>query len=99
MTRRQIANTPSFIKGVVNLRRIVPIVDLRIKLFWKQQYDEFTVVIILNLVRPSRWHCGRWRFRRDGFGYRTFAKCPDLVSNIDTHIIFGISLQKIACRF
>lgn len=47
----QIANTPEFIKGVVNLRgKIVPIVDLRIKFnLGKVEYDEFTVVIILNL--------------------------------------------------
>jgi purine-binding chemotaxis protein CheW len=47
----QIANTPDFIKGVVNLRgKIVPIVDLRIKFnFDKVEYNELTVVIILNL--------------------------------------------------
>jgi purine-binding chemotaxis protein CheW len=47
----QIANTPDFIKGVVNLRgKIVPIVDLRIKFHLsKVEYDEFTVVIILSL--------------------------------------------------
>lgn len=47
----QIANTPSFIKGVVNLRgKIVPIVDLRIRFnLGKVEYNEFTVVIILNL--------------------------------------------------
>lgn len=47
----QIANTPDFIKGVVNLRgKIVPIVDLRIKFNLSHvEYDEFTVVIILNL--------------------------------------------------
>lgn len=47
----QIANMPSFIKGVVNLRgKIVPIVDLRIKFnLGKVEYNEFTVVIILNL--------------------------------------------------
>ncbi|KHN92546.1 purine-binding chemotaxis protein [Pectobacterium actinidiae] len=47
----RIANTPSFIKGVTNLRGvIVPIVDLRIK-FAKQdvEYDDNTVVIVLNL--------------------------------------------------
>jgi purine-binding chemotaxis protein CheW len=46
-----IANTPSFIKGVINLRGIiVPIVDLRIKFnLGKVDYDQFTVVIILNL--------------------------------------------------
>lgn len=46
-----IANTPDFIKGVINLRGIiVPIVDLRIKFhLGKVEYDQFTVVIILNL--------------------------------------------------
>jgi len=46
-----IANAPGFIKGVVNLRGIiVPIVDLRIKFNLSSvEYDEFTVVIILNV--------------------------------------------------
>lgn len=47
-----IANTPAFIKGVVNLRGIiVPIVDLRLKFnLGEARYDEFTVVIILNVA-------------------------------------------------
>jgi purine-binding chemotaxis protein CheW len=47
----RIANAPSFIKGVVNLRgTIVPIVDMRLKFNCsKAEYDTFTVVIILNL--------------------------------------------------
>lgn len=47
----EIANTPDFIKGVINLRgTIVPIVDLRIKFnLGNVEYDQFTVVIILNL--------------------------------------------------
>ena len=46
-----IANTPEFIKGVINLRGIiVPIVDMRIKFsLGKAEYNQFTVVIILNL--------------------------------------------------
>ncbi|MFJ1298477.1 chemotaxis protein CheW [Pseudomonadota bacterium AL_CKDN230030165-1A_HGKHYDSX7] len=46
-----IANTPAFIKGVVNLRgAIVPILDMRIKLNLDDAtYDEHTVVIILDL--------------------------------------------------
>lgn len=50
----KMANSPSFIKGVINLRGvIVPIVDLRMKLnISKVEYNEFTVVIILN-VRGS----------------------------------------------
>ncbi|ATM96343.1 purine-binding chemotaxis protein [Yersinia frederiksenii] len=46
----RIANTPTFIKGVTNLRGvIVPIIDLRVK-FAQQgvSYNENTVVIVLN---------------------------------------------------
>ncbi len=48
----RIANSPEFIKGVVNLRGIiVPIVDMRIKFnLGKADYDQFTVVIILNVA-------------------------------------------------
>jgi purine-binding chemotaxis protein CheW len=47
----RIANAPSFIKGVVNLRGvIVPIVDLRMKLGCAAaEYNTFTVVIVLNV--------------------------------------------------
>jgi len=47
-----IANTPKFIKGVINLRGIiVPIVDMRIKFNLENvTYDQLTVVIILNLA-------------------------------------------------
>jgi purine-binding chemotaxis protein CheW len=48
-----IANAPTFIKGVINLRGIiVPIVDLRLKFsVGDAHYDQFTVVIILNIAR------------------------------------------------
>jgi purine-binding chemotaxis protein CheW len=48
----KIANTPQFIKGVINLRGVIaPIVDIRIKLsFEKVVYDQFTAVIVLNLA-------------------------------------------------
>ena len=47
----RIANTPSFIKGVTNLRGvIVPIVDLRVKFCQGDvDYNDNTVVIVLNL--------------------------------------------------
>ena len=46
-----IASAPAFIKGVVNLRGIiVPIIDMRIKFnLGTPVYDQFTVVIILNI--------------------------------------------------
>ena len=48
-----IANTPPFIKGVINLRGIiVPIIDMRIKFnLGNVEYNQFTVVIILNLAQ------------------------------------------------
>jgi purine-binding chemotaxis protein CheW len=50
-----IANSPPFIKGVINLRGIiVPIVDLRVKFNLPQvTYDAFTVVIILNIAQRT----------------------------------------------
>jgi purine-binding chemotaxis protein CheW len=50
-TPTRMVNAPAFIKGVINLRGvIVPIVDLRLKLQIEPvDYDEFTVVIILNV--------------------------------------------------
>lgn len=46
----RIANTPSFIKGVTNLRGvIVPIIDLRVKFAQQDvEYNDNTVVIVLN---------------------------------------------------
>ena len=50
----KIANTPDFIKGVINLRGvIVPIVDMRLKFRLDAvDFNQFTVVIVLNI-------CGR----------------------------------------
>ena len=47
----RIANAPAFVKGVVNLRGvIVPVVDLRLRLGQTGEYNEFTVVIVLNVL-------------------------------------------------
>jgi purine-binding chemotaxis protein CheW len=47
----RIANAPAFVKGVINLRGIIiPVVDMRIKFnLGTPVYDQFTVVIILNI--------------------------------------------------
>lgn len=47
----RIANTPDYIKGVINMRGvIVPVIDLRLKLnVGEAVYNQFTVMIILNL--------------------------------------------------
>ncbi|MGF6275877.1 purine-binding chemotaxis protein CheW [Massilia sp. UYP11] len=51
----RIANAPSFIKGVANLRGvIVPIIDIRIKFGHSDPtYDSTTVVIVLNLGKST----------------------------------------------
>ena len=48
----KIANAPSFIKGVLNLRGdIVPIIDLRIKFdVGNATYTDFTIVIMLHIA-------------------------------------------------
>ena len=47
----RLVQMPEWVKGVIDLRgRIVPIVDLRIKLgFSEVIYNDFTVVIVLNI--------------------------------------------------
>ncbi|GGI19002.1 chemotaxis protein CheW [Oxalicibacterium faecigallinarum] len=51
-TVTQIANAPAHLKGVINLRgTIVPIIDMRIRMrLGTPTYDQFTVVIILNIA-------------------------------------------------
>lgn len=50
-TVTRIANSPVFVKGVMNLRGIiVPVVDMRIRFnLGEPTYDQFTVVVILNI--------------------------------------------------
>ena len=89
----RIANAPSFIKGVVNLRGvIVPVVDLRIKLNCeKVEYNGFTVVIVLNV-----------RGRVVGavvdsvsdvleLGPQDISAVPEMNATVDTSFITGIA--------
>ncbi len=88
----RIANTPEFIKGVINLRgTIVPIVDLRIRFnLGKVEYNDFTVVIILNV---SDRVVG---IVVDGVSDVITLQpgqinaVPDLVSTIDTKYLVGL---------
>lgn len=50
-----IANSPGYLKGVINLRGIiVPIVDMRVKFnISNPSYDQFTVVIILMIGKHT----------------------------------------------
>jgi purine-binding chemotaxis protein CheW len=89
----RIANAPSFIKGVVNLRGvIVPIVDLRLKLGCETiDYNSFTVVIVLNVrgrvvgaVVDSVSDV--LELARD-----SIKAAPEMSSAVDTNFITGIS--------
>ncbi len=92
-TVTQIANTPDFIKGVVNLRgKIVPIVDLRIKFnLGKVEYDEFTVVIILNLSGRVVGIVVDGVSDVKALKDEQIRDVPSLVSNIDTKYIVGLA--------
>ena len=50
-----IPHSPAWLLGVINLRGVVvPIIDLRIKFaFARAEYNDFTVVIVLNVVLNS----------------------------------------------
>ncbi|MEC9362399.1 MAG: chemotaxis protein CheW [Sinimarinibacterium flocculans] len=52
-TVTKIPDAPDFIKGVINLRgTIVPVIDMRLKFrLGRAEYNEFTVMIILNVAR------------------------------------------------
>lgn len=89
----QIANTPEFIKGVVNLRgKIVPIVDLRIKFhLGKVEYDEFTVVIILNLSGRVVGIVVDGVSDVMALQEEQIRDVPSLVTSIDTKYIVGLA--------
>jgi purine-binding chemotaxis protein CheW len=89
----QIANTPSFIKGVVNLRgKIVPIVDMRIKFnLGKVEYDEFTVVIILCLNQRVIGIVVDGVSDVMALNEAQIGDVPSLVTSIDTKYIVGLA--------
>ncbi|MEE9330696.1 MAG: chemotaxis protein CheW [Methylophilaceae bacterium] len=89
----QIANTPDFIKGVVNLRgKIVPIVDLRIKFnLGKVEYNELTVVIILNLGGRVVGIVVDGVSDVMALKEEQLSDVPSLVASIDTKYIVGLA--------
>jgi len=89
----KIANTPEFIKGVVNLRGlIVPIVDLRIKFnLGNVAYDEFTVVIILNLRGRVVGMVVDGVSDVMSLQSGQIRAVPDIVASIDTRFITGLA--------
>ncbi len=88
----KIANTPDFIKGVINLRgAVVPIVDLRIKFnLGNVEYNEFTVVIILNLEKRIVGIVVDGVSDVIALSHEQIRPVPELVSSIDTRYLAGL---------
>ncbi|HKW82300.1 MAG TPA: chemotaxis protein CheW [Burkholderiaceae bacterium] len=88
----RIANSPSFIKGVVNLRGvIVPIVDLRLKLGCDSaEYNSFTVVIVLNVKGRVVGAVVDSVSDVLALDAQTIKPAPEMNSAVDTSFITGI---------
>ena len=88
----RIANAPSFIKGVVNLRgTIVPIVDMRLKFNCANaEYNNFTVVIILNLKNRIAGIVVDSVSDVMELGPDSIKNAPDIDGSIDSGCILGL---------
>ncbi|MBU3737011.1 MAG: chemotaxis protein CheW [Methylobacterium sp.] len=92
----RIANTPEFIKGVINLRgTIVPIVDLRLRFnLGNVEYNEFTVVIILNLSGRVIGIVVDGVSDVIALQAAQIRSVPDLVATIDTKYLIGLGTME-----
>lgn len=88
----KIANTPDFIKGVINLRgTIVPIVDLRIRFnLGNVEYNEFTVAIILMVQDRVVGIVVDGVSDVITLQTNQINKVPEMVSSIDTKYLVGL---------
>lgn len=89
----KIANTPDFIKGVINLRgNIVPIVDLRMRFKLSSvEYNDFTVVIVLNLGKRIIGIVVDSVSDVLALTSAQISPVPDLVASIDTKYLLGLA--------
>ncbi len=87
-----IANAPAFLKGVINLRGvIVPIIDMRIKFnLGEVSYDQFTVVIILNVAKRVVGMVVDGVSDVIQLGSETLRPAPEFSSMLDTRYIVGL---------
>jgi purine-binding chemotaxis protein CheW len=92
----RIANAPAYIKGVVNLRGvIVPVVDLRLKFSLDTaEYNEFTVVIILNVARRIVGVVVDSVSDVIQFGPGEIRPVPEFASSVDAGFVTGIGTAK-----
>ena len=89
----RIANAPEFIKGVINLRGIIiPVVDMRIKFkLGTPTYDQFTVVIILNVGERVVGAVVDSVSDVLELSADSIKPAPEMASAVDTSFITGIS--------
>jgi purine-binding chemotaxis protein CheW len=89
----RMVNSPSFIKGVINLRGvIVPIVDLRLKLsMGNADYTEFTVVIVLNIHGTVVGAVVDAVSDVVTLGADTIKPAPQFDSGIDSRFVLGLA--------
>ena len=92
----RIANTPPFIKGVVNLQGvIVPIVDLRLKLGCEAvEYTDFTVVIVLNVRGRVIGAVVDSVSDVLALGAESIKPAPEMNATVDAGFILGIACVK-----
>ena len=88
----RMAGVPDFIKGVVNLRGIiVPIVDMRIKFdLATVEYNEFTVVIILNMAGRVMGIVVDGVSDVTTLGADQIKPAPDFSASLDTSYVIGL---------
>ncbi len=88
----RIANAPDFIKGVINLRGIiVPILDMRIRFhLGTPVYDQFTVVIILNIRERVIGMVVDSVSDVITLGAEQIKPAPDMGSTLDTDFLVGL---------
>lgn len=89
----RIANTPDFIKGVINLRGvIVPIVDMRIKFsVGTAEYGQFTVVIIINVLDRVVGMVVDGVSDVVALAPEQIKPAPELSSSLDTRYLAGLA--------
>ncbi|MDB6060496.1 MAG: chemotaxis protein CheW [Verrucomicrobiaceae bacterium] len=88
----KIANAPAFIKGVINLRgAIVPIIDLRLRFNLERvDYNEFTVVIILNVLNRTLGIVVDGVSDVIALASADIKPAPDFSSTFDTQYLMGL---------
>lgn len=92
----RIANAPSHLKGVVNLRGvIVPIVDLRIQFGQAATYNEITATIVLNIDKRVIGIVVDSVSDVVALSAEQINPSPQMSQGVDTDFVTGIATQSL----